>query len=166
MYLELKNATLDDVAKDYKNVLKHAKESRKYFEDLHDLISECIGDDFLPTVLRYPDAFKAMDDNGFAAWSVFVLDVESNIDKLISAGYERSDVLSTVADHIYYGSPYRDESPTILADTYAKSGSEGVKAIIRSNHAIDESYLDEIASGIGDLCDETLEIRSFLSGNN
>ena len=166
MYLDLKNATLDDVARNYQDVIRQAKTDSDYCDELRDLFSECIGDDNLGIVLAHPDAFKAIDDNGFAAWHVFILDTESNIDKLINAGYDRSEVLSSVANDIFYGSPYADESPSHFADVLAEHGSDKIKAIVQGNHKIDESYLDEIVDGICDYCEEMLEIRSFLSGNN
>lgn len=167
MIINLKEATLDDVAKNYQDVIRQAKADSNYCDELRDLFSECIGDDNLATVLTYPDAFKAIDDNGFAAWHVFILDTESNIDKLIAAGYDKSSVLSVIADDIFYGSPYTDEASPHLIDVYSNDGDEGIKEIIRNNHTgINESYLDEIVSNIGDFCEEMLEVRSFLSGNN
>ena len=164
MVIKLENATLEDVAKNFKDVIKEAKANSDYCDEFRDLISECIGDDNIATVLAYPEAFKAFDDNGFAAWNVFVLDTESNINKLIAAGYDKSSVLSVIADDIFYGSPYIDEASPHLIDVYGNDGDEGIKEIIRNNHAgINESYLDEIVSNIGDFCEEMLEVRAFLA---
>lgn len=164
MVIKLESATLEDVARNYEDVIEEAKASSDYYDELRDLISECIGDDNIATVLAHPDAFKALDDNGFAAWNVFILDTENNIDKLIAAGYDKSSVLAVVADDIFYASPYADEASPHLIDVYNNDGDEGIKEIIRNNHAgINESYLDEIVSNIGDFCEEMLEVRGFLA---
>lgn len=164
MIINLKEATLEDVAKNYQDVIKEACESESYCEELRELFSDCIGDDYISTVLAFPDAFKALEDNGFVAWNVFVLDMESNVERLIAAGYDRSYVLSAVADDIYYYSQYSDESPSNLCDTFDKYGSSCVKAIIHNNHPnINEEYLDEIVDNIGDYCDEMLNLRQFLA---
>lgn len=164
MVIKLESATLEDVAKNCEDVIKEAMANSDYYDELSDLISESVGDDNIAVILAYPEAFKAFDDNGFAAWNVFVLDTESNIDKLIAAGYDKSSVLSAVADDIFYGSPYADESSPHFVDVYQKLGADGIKKIIRNNHTgINESYLDEIVSNIGEFCDEMLEVREFLA---
>lgn len=164
MIINLKEATLDDVAKNYQDVIKEACESESYCNDLRDLISECIGDDNISTVLAFPNAFKALHDAGFAPWNVFVLDAESNIDKLINAGFDRSEVLSVVANDIFLSSQYNDESPSFLCDTFEKYGDSHVKTIIQNNHPnINGPYLDEIVDIISSCCDEMSELRKFLA---
>ena len=164
MVINLENATLEDVARNYEDVIEEAKANSDYYGELRHLISECIGDDNITTVLAHPDAFKALDDNNFAAWNVFILDTESNIDRLVAAGYDKSDVLAVVADGIFYGSPYADEASPHLIDVFDNDGDEGIKKIIRNNHAkINESYLDEIVSNICDFCDAMLAVREFLA---
>jgi hypothetical protein len=164
MIIKLEEATLEDVAKNYQDVIKEACESESYCEELRDLISDCIGDDNISTILAFPDAFKALESSGFVAWNNLVLDAESNAERLIAAGYDRSDVLSAIADGIFYYSQYSDESPSNLCDTFDKYGSSCVKAIIHNNHPnINEEYLDEIVDCIGDYCDEMLNLRQFLA---
>ena len=164
MIISLKEATLDDVAKNYQDVIKEACASESYCDDLRDLISDCVSDDNISTVLAFPNAFIALENNGFVAWNNLVLDVESNIERLIAAGYGRSDVLAAIANDIFYGSQYSDESPSHLCDVFDKYGSSRVKTIIHNNHPnIDDKYLDDIVDCIGDFCDEMLNLRKFLA---
>lgn len=164
MIINLEEATLDDVAKNYQDVIKEACANKSYSDNLRDLISDCIGNDNISTILAFPNAFIALENNGFVAWNNLVLDVESNIERLIAAGYGRSDVLSAIADDIFYGSQYSDESPSHLCDVFEKYGSSRVKTIIQNNHPnINDAYLDEIVDNIGDFCDEMLSLRKFLA---
>ena len=157
MIISLKEATLDDVGKNYQDVIKEACASESYCDDLRDLISDCVSDDNISTVLAFPNAFIALENNGFVAWNNLVLDVESNIERLIAAGYGRSDVLAAIANDIFYGSQYSDESPSHLCDVFDKYGSSRVKTIIHNNHPnIDDKYLDDVG-------DEMLNLRKFLA---
>lgn len=160
MIIDLKTATLDDVAKNYTDVIKHAKENASYLEELNELFAECIGDDNLYTIISHPDAFKAFEDNGLVTWDVLILDILNNIQKLIRAGYDQEDVLLAAAGDIYQGNLCNDECPEYYQDLFDTTSLDHIKKLVGYHHpGIPAQYLNEIVNNIGDLC-----VESF-SGN-
>ena len=146
--------TLEDVCKHYQEVIDEAESDSDYRYQLKELISDYIGDDCISVVLKHPQAFKALSNLGFyQCWACLILDLEGNIDNLIAAGYDRTDVLSAIASSIFMGNPCTNESHSDYVKSYEMHGYDGIKGTVRQYHTINESYLDEIVDDIAELCE-------------
>jgi len=160
MIINLKTATLEDVAKNYNDIIHKAIADADYYSELRDLFSDCISDNNLSIITAYPDAFKAFEDNGITTWNVLVLDIPSNITRLINAGYDKDDVLEAVANDIYMGSVLTDESPTFYQRLFNNYDTRTVRAEIKSRHPeIDDQYILDIMNIIYDRCLSDFEVN-------
>lgn len=160
MIINLKTATLEDVAKNYNDIIRKAIADADYYSELKELFRDCIGDDNLSVVTAYPDAFKAFENNGIVTWNVLILNVSSNITRLINAGYDKDDVLEAVANDIYMGSVLTDESPAFYQRLFNNYDTRTVRAEIKSRHPeIDDQYLLDIMNIIYDRCLSDFEIN-------
>ena len=153
--LEIDERTiLEDVCEHFQEVIDEALANPEYSGKLMDLFHDYIGDDCLSTVLKYPEAFKAFEEHGFIPWKACVLDIEGNIGRLIGAGYDRSDILHTVAYDIFSGTPYLGELTEDFVRLYEEYGPDRIKEIVTTNHpSIDSAYIDEIVDNIAEMCD-------------